>query len=321
MRRRFQSPFTIIAESARWLGYRIRSTTFWNAYLPAAIKTGTHYAELMRLHRPIGIWLLLWPALWALWLASGGHPNEELFVLFVLGVVVTRSAGCVINDYLDRDIDAHVERTRNRPLAAKRIEPLEALIVFSGLSLVALALLLALPRDSRVLALWAAGMLVTYPLFKRFFPAPQLYLGAAFSWSIPMAYSAQSGAVSRIGWLLFLAGVLWTTTYDTMYAMADRDDDMKIGVKSSAILFGDADRFMIGLMQALTLLALGFIGWDLDLGAWYFGGLSAAACLNLYQQWLIRDREPEKCIQAFANNNYFGMAIFIGIVCEYLFRY
>jgi len=318
---RFQSPFTYIAESVRWLGFRIRSTTFWNEYLPAAIKTGRHYSELMRLHRPIGIWLLLWPTLWALWLAGSGRPNERLFIIFTLGVVVTRSAGCVINDYLDRNLDPHVRRTKDRPLASKQIDPREALLVFFALSLVALALLLSLPRNAQQFALGAAGMLVTYPLFKRFFPAPQLYLGAAFSWSIPMAYAAQLGAVPRLGWLLFVAGVLWTTAYDTIYAMADRDDDIKIGIKSSAILFGDADCFMIGLMQALMLLALWFVGHDLGLGWWYMGGLIAAACLGMYQQWLIRNRETDKCLQAFANNNYFGMIIFIGIICDYLFRF
>ncbi len=319
--RRIGSPFTLVADTVRWLTHRIRSTAFWNAYLPSAINTGRHYAELMRLHRPIGIWLLLWPTLWALWLAGSGRPNERLFVIFVLGVVVTRSAGCVINDYLDRNIDANVRRTMNRPLAAKRIEPREALLVFFGLSLVALALLLSLPHEAQWLALGAAGMLITYPLFKRFFPAPQLYLGAAFSWSIPMAYAAQSGAVPTIGWLLFIAGVLWTTAYDTLYAMADREDDIKLGIKSSAILFGDADRGMIGLMQAMTLLALWFVGRDLDFGVWYWCGLGAAAMFNVYQQWLIRNREVAKCLQAFANNNYVGMAVFIGIVCEYAFRH
>lgn len=319
--RRIQSPFTFIADTVRWLTHRIRATAFWNDYLPTAMRTGRNYAELMRLDRPIGIWLLLWPTLWALWLAGAGRPNERLFVIFVLGVIITRSAGCVINDYADRNLDANVRRTKDRPLASKRIEPREALLVFFGLSLVALALLLALPREAQSLALGAAVMLVTYPLFKRFFPAPQVYLGAAFSWSIPMAYAAQAGAVPRIGWLLFIAGVLWTTAYDTMYAMADREDDMKIGIKSSAILFGDADRFMIGLMQAMTLLALWFVGRDLDLGVWYWSGLGGAACFCAYQHWLIRNREADRCVQAFLNNNYFGMAIFMGIVCEYLFRH
>jgi 4-hydroxybenzoate polyprenyltransferase len=317
---RIQSPFTFIADTVRWLTHRLRATAFWNEYLPSAIRTGRNYAELMRLHRPVGIWLLMWPTLWALWFASKGRPSERLFVIFVLGVVVTRSAGCVINDYADRKLDAQVRRTKDRVLAAKRIDPFEALLVFFALSLVALALLLTLPRESQLLALGAAAMLVTYPLFKRFFPAPQLYLGAAFSWSIPMAYAAQAGAVPRIGWLLFIAGVLWTTAYDTMYAMADREDDLKVGIKSSAILFGDADRFMIGLLQVMTLLALWFVGQGLDLGAWYVGSLGAAGCLNVYQQWLIRHREAEKCLQAFNNNNYFGMTIFIGIACEYLFR-
>jgi 4-hydroxybenzoate polyprenyltransferase len=319
--RRIQSPFTFVADTGRWLAHRIRSTSFWNEYLPAAIKTMSTYAELMRLNRPIGIWLLLWPTLWALWLAGAGRPNERLFLIFALGVVVTRSAGCVINDYADRNLDPSVRRTKDRPLAAKRVEPREALLVFFGLSLVALALLLSLPRESQMLALGAAVMLVTYPLFKRFFPAPQLYLGAAFSWSIPMAYAAQLGAVSRLGWLLFIAGVLWTTAYDTMYAMADREDDVKIGIKSSAILFGDADRFMIGLMQVMTLLALWFVGYDLDFGPWYWSGMGMAACFCIYQQWLIRNREADKCLQAFLNNNYFGMAIFFGIASEYLFRH
>lgn len=319
--RRFQSPFTLIADSARWLVMRIQSSSFWNDYLPVAVKTTSTYAELMRLNRPIGIWLLLWPTLWALWLAGAGRPNERWFLIFFLGVVVTRSAGCVINDYLDRNLDPSVSRTKDRPLASKRVEPHEALLVFAGLSLFALGLLLSLPRDAQMLALGAAVMLVTYPLFKRFFPAPQIYLGAAFSWSIPMAYSAEAGAVPRLGWLLFVAGVLWTTAYDTMYAMADREDDRKIGIKSTAILFGDADRFMIGLIQLMTLLALMFVGLDLSLGPWYWSGLGIASCLCVYQQWLIRNREPDRCLQAFKNNNYFGMAVFLGIALEFLFRH
>jgi 4-hydroxybenzoate polyprenyltransferase len=298
---------------------RVAKSDFATRTLPPILTTIGNYAELMRLHKPIGIFLLLWPTLWALWLASYGRPNEHVFVVFVLGVVLTRSAGCVINDYADRDFDARVQRTKDRPLATKRLEPGEALFVFAGLALLALSLVLTLDRKALLFALGGAAMIVTYPFFKRFFVLPQAYLGAAFSWSIPMAYAAQTGTVPRLAWLLFIANILWTTAYDTMYAMVDREDDLKIGIKSSAILFGDADCAMIGLIQTMTLLALLLVGLDMQLSFWYYVGLSGAALFALYQQVLISDREPQACLRAFLNNNYFGMSVFLGIVLHFVF--
>lgn len=306
---------------AVWHGFteRIANSTFATRTLPPMLTTVRNYAELMRLHRPIGIFLLMWPMLWALWLASHGHPNQTVFVIFVVGVLLTRSAGCVINDYADREFDVRVKRTKDRPLADKRLEPSEALFVFAGLSMLALALVLSLDRTTQWLALAGAAMIVTYPFFKRFFVLPQAYLGAAFSWSIPMVYAAQRGEVPHLAWLLFIANVLWTTAYDTVYAMVDRDDDLQIGLKSSAILFGDADRAMVGLMQAMALLALALAGVNEHLGVWFYLGLVGAAVFACYQQYLIRNRDRDACFKAFLNNNYFGLSIFLGIALQFLF--
>jgi len=311
-----------MSASDRWrrLGERFSQTTFASEVLPQMAATLADYGRLMRLDRPIGTFLLMWPALWALWLASDGRPDAHVFVVFVLGVFLMRSAGCVMNDFADRKIDPHVHRTRERPMAQGRVAPGEAIVLFCGLSLIAFGLVLTLDPLTRQLALVGAFLTVTYPFLKRFFPLPQMYLGIAFSWSVPMAYAAEAGEITRIAWLLFIAAGLWTTVYDTMYAMVDREDDLKIGVRSSAILFGDADRFIIGVMQLMTLLALWLVGRELKLGGWYLGGLAAAACFSLYQQWLIRDRIPDRCFRAFLNNNYFGMTVFIGIALEYLFR-
>lgn len=304
----------------RRLGERFTEMTFVSEVVPQIAATLGDYGRLMRVDRPIGAFLLLWPTLWALWLAADGKPQAHIFSVLVLGVFVMRSAGCVINDFADRKLDPHVSRTRDRPLAQGRVEPREAIVLFTGLVLIALGLVLTLDRMTQQLALIGAVLTVTYPFFKRFFPVPQLYLGIAFSWGVPMAYAAEAGEISRIGWLLFMAAVLWTCAYDTMYAMVDRDDDLKLGLRSSAILFGDADRFIICVMQLMTLLALWLVGRELELGNWYRGGLAAAACTALYEQWLIRDRLPDRCFRAFLNNNYFGMAVFIGIALEYLFR-
>ena len=282
--------------------------------------TLVEYARLARLDRPIGIWLLLWPTLWALWLASSGRPDETVFIVFVLGVVLMRSAGCVINDFADRDFDPHVRRTRDRPLAAGRVEPREALALFAALALIAAGLVLTLNRLTQLLAIAGGLLTVVYPFMKRRFPLPQVWLGASFAWAVPMAYAAETGSVPRVAWLVFVAVVLWTAAYDTMYAMVDREDDLKIGVHSSAILFGDADRSLIGAMQLMSLLAMWLVGQNLELGIWYRAGLAAAALLALYQQYLIRDRNPDRCFRAFLNNNYFGMAIFVGIALEYVFR-
>jgi 4-hydroxybenzoate polyprenyltransferase len=280
----------------------------------------TEYARLMRLDRPVGTWLLLWPALWALWIAGAGRPRPQVLLVFVLGVVVMRAAGCVINDFTDRDIDPHVQRTRDRPLAARRVSPSEALLLFALLLAVALYLVTRLDLLTVKLACIGALLTVSYPLFKRFFPMPQLYLGISFGgWSVPMAFAAQSGALPRVAWVLYIAAVVWASMYDTIYAMVDRDDDLKIGVKSSAILFADMDRLLIGVMQVMMLCALVLVGRNLQFGRPYQAGLAAAGALFLWQQWLIRKREPAACLRAFLNNQYVGLAVFVGIMLQYVY--
>ncbi len=277
------------------------------------------YARLVRLDRPIGIYLLLWPALWALWIAGEGHPRPMNVIVFVLGVALMRSAGCAINDYADRHIDPEVARTRDRPLARGAIRPREALALFVGLSLAAFALVLLTNRTTVIMSLMAAGLAATYPFMKRLHHLPQVHLGAAFGWAVPMAFTAETGDwPPPIAWLLFTGTLLWTTAYDTMYAMADRQDDLRIGVKSTAILFGDADRLIIGALQILSLVALLLVGRQAGLGAYYYVGLVIAAALAAYQQILIADRNPAACLRAFLNNNYFGLAVFAGILASYL---
>ena len=277
------------------------------------------YARLMRLDRPIGIWLLLWPCLWALWISAEGRPDERIFVIFLIGTFVMRSAGCVINDFADREFDPHVRRTANRPLARGAVSPAEALAVFAVLGLLALALLIPLNRPTQVLALVGGALAVTYPFLKRFFALPQAYLGLAFSWSVPMAFAAQTGELPLLAWVLFAAGVLWTTAYDTIYAMVDRDDDLVIGVRSSAILFGRADRGIVAALQFAALALLCAAGLLAGLSHWYWLGLVVAAATALHQQYLIRHRDPEDCFRAFLNNNLFGLAVFGGILLDYLF--
>jgi len=277
-------------------------------------------ALLMRLDRPIGIWLLLWPTLWALWCAAGGHPQWRLLVIFTLGTVLMRSAGCVVNDLLDRDIDPHVRRTRTRPLAARRMSPIEALVLFAALVIGAFLLVLRLNPLCLRLSLIGAALTVSYPLLKRFFPIPQIYLGLAFGWAVPMAFAAELGFVPRVGWVIMLATVVWAGVYDTFYAMADRPDDLRIGVKSSAITFGDLDLLMVAAMQAMVLLALLFTGRLLALHAPYFYALLVGAGFFGWQLWLARAREPEGCMRAFYNNNYFGIVILAGFVLDYATR-
>lgn len=276
------------------------------------------YALLMRLHRPIGIFLLLWPALWGLWFASAGHPDPLVLTVFVLGVVLMRSAGCVINDYADRSFDPHVARTRDRPIAAGRLPPREALGLFVVLCLIAFALVLLLNWLTVALAAVGAFLAATYPFLKRYTSLPQFYLGAAFGWSIPMAFAAQTGGVPALAWILFAANVCWSVAYDTAYAMVDRDDDLKIGVKSTAILFGRYDRLMVGVFHLAALALLATAGRAAGLGMLYHAGLAVAAGLAAYQQYLIRDRTPEGCFKAFLNNNYFGAVVFAGLALEYL---
>jgi 4-hydroxybenzoate polyprenyltransferase len=279
-----------------------------------------HYALLMRLNRPIGIFLLLWPTLWALWIASAGRPDPLALIVFVLGVVLMRSAGCVINDYADRDIDPHVQRTAQRPLAAGKVSPREALILFAVLCLIAFLLVLLMNRLTVLMSFAAVLLAVSYPFAKRYTHLPQVHLGAAFGWAVPMVFAAQTGSVPQVAWLLFIATVLWATAYDTMYAMVDRADDLRIGVKSTAILFGDADRVIIGFIQGLMLSAMILIGMRVHLGWPYYAGLSVALGLAVYQQVLIKDRTPALCLKAFLNNNWFGAAIFAGIVAHYFLK-
>jgi 4-hydroxybenzoate polyprenyltransferase len=280
----------------------------------------SEYALLARLDRPIGIWLLLWPVLWALWIAGSGRPAPRVLIVFALGVFAMRAAGCVINDLADRNIDPRIRRTRKRPLAARRVSPSEALVLFALLSAAALWLVLQLDTLTFRLSLVGAALTVSYPFVKRFFPLPQLYLGISFGgWGVPMAFAAQTGQVPRIAWVIFMAAVVWAVIYDTLYAMVDREDDLKIGVRSTAIAFADMDRTMIGILQLLMLAALALVGRTLHFGAWFYGGLGVAAATFVYQQWLIRDRTPEGCLQGFLNNNYTGLAIFAGILLQYLY--
>lgn len=276
------------------------------------------YALLMRLDRPIGTFLLLWPTLWALWLAGQGQPAREIVVIFVLGVFLMRSAGCVINDIADRNFDPYVARTRQRPLAAQRITVREAAGLFIVLCLAAFALVLLLNPLTILLSLPALALAISYPFMKRFHHLPQVHLGAAFGWSIPMAFAALTGTVPVLAWLLFAANVVWSVVYDTMYAMVDREDDLQVGTKSTAIWFGHRDRRIIGRLQLLLLLMLILVGIVGGLGWAYYAGLFAAAWFALYQQYLIRNREPGQCFQAFLNNNWFGLIIFCGIVLDFL---
>jgi len=280
----------------------------------------TQYSRLMRLDRPIGIFLLMWPMLWALWIASEGSPNPLVLLVFASGVVLMRSAGCVINDYADRNYDPHVERTRDRPIAAGRVSPGEALTLFAVLCLTAFGLVLLMNRLTIMLSFVGVVLAALYPFMKRFTHLPQVFLGAAFGWAVPMVFAAQTGGVPKVAWLLFVATVLWATAYDTMYGMVDREDDLKIGVKSTAILFGEADRAIIATIQLLLLAALLMVGQTVSLGGYYYFGLLLASGLALYQQYLIRERQPKACLQAFLNNNWFGAAVFTGLVLDYLVR-
>jgi len=275
------------------------------------------YTLLIRLDRPIGSLLLLWPTLWALWIAAEGWPDPLVLFVFVSGVFLMRSAGCAINDYADRDIDPHVERTSQRPLAAGRISSKEALIVFASLSLTAFILVLFMNELTIYMSFVGVVLAASYPFMKRFHYMPQVHLGAAFGWAAPMAFTAQANEITAVTWLIFMATVLWATAYDTMYAMADRKDDLKIGVKSTAILFGEADKLIIGMLQALLILNLILIGTSAQLGLYYFIGLTVATGFAIYQQFLIKDREPAKCIKAFLNNNWFGFSVFVGILVNY----
>ncbi len=310
----------MLIERWRWLVYRLRFHPWTTHALPRIGATAADYARLMRLDRPIGTYLLLWPTLWALWIGGHGRPDPHVLLIFVAGVVLMRSAGCVINDYADRSFDPHVARTQDRPLAAGRVSTHEALMLFAILALTALILALQLHRAALLWAVAGAFLAVTYPFIKRFLSVPQLYLGLSFGWGIPMAFAAQLYKVPRVAWLLFLANLLWVTAYDTIYAMVDRDDDLRIGLRSTAILFGDSDRHIIAVLQAMTLLALVLAGRMAGLGPWYLAGLAAAGAFFAYQLWLIRRRDPRACFQAFLNNQYVGLSVFVGILLHYIYR-
>ncbi|HDX8367823.1 TPA: 4-hydroxybenzoate octaprenyltransferase [Aeromonas dhakensis] len=279
---------------------------------------GLAYVQLARIDKPIGTLLLLWPTLWALWLAADGLPDLWTLLVFVVGVFLMRSAGCVINDYADRNFDGHVKRTAGRPLPMGKVKPREVLALFAVLALISFALVLTMNPLTIGLSFAALLLAVCYPFMKRYIPIPQLVLGMAFSWSIPMAYAAQANTLPAVAWLVFFANLLWTIAYDTEYAMVDRDDDLKLGLKSSAILFGRHDKRIIGALQLLTLLILLLVGQLSELGSSYYWSLLAAAALFVYQQRLIRERAREACFQAFLNNNYVGALIFAGVVINYL---
>ncbi|MDO3721131.1 4-hydroxybenzoate octaprenyltransferase [Marinobacter sp. chi1] len=277
------------------------------------------YAKLLRIDRPIGTLLLLWPTYWALWLAADGMPDVGNLIVFTLGVIFMRAAGCAINDYADRDWDRHVERTKDRPLTAGRIRSWEAVALFVGLCLVSF-LMVVLFTNTLTLYLSFGGALLAfiYPFMKRYTHLPQLFLGAAFSWAIPMAWAAQANEVSQLTWLLFTANVLWTVAYDTFYAMVDRDDDLKVGIKSTAILFGEADRPIIATLQAMVVIILLMIGIRGELGFFYYLGVTGMAALFIYQQLITRDRSRAACFKAFLNNNWAGLAVFVGLAIDRL---
>ena len=278
------------------------------------------YWLLARFDRPIGILILLWPALWALWVASDGRPDLSVLTVICLGVVLMRAAGCVINDYADRDFDPHVERTRQRPIVAGKVTPKEALIVFIVLCLCAFGLVLLLNIYTIMLSFIAAFLAASYPFMKRYTQLPQAYLGIAFGWAVPMSFSAQINSIPAVAWVMYLAVVLWALVYDTMYAMVDKDDDLKIGVKSTAILFGDYDRHIMAILQLIIIGLLITVGQMKQLSWPYYGGVLVAAGFSVYQQKLIYHREKAQCFKAFLNNNWFGVAVFVGLVIDYLLR-
>jgi len=271
------------------------------------------YARLIRLDRPIGFLLLLWPTLWGLWLGAGELPAQHVLAVFVLGTLLTRSAGCAINDYADRHFDGRVARTRNRPLASGLIKPKEALVVAAVLALIAFSLVLTLNRLTVVLAVVAALIAAIYPFTKRFLALPQIWLGVAFGFGIPMAFAAQTGMVPAIAWALLIANVFWTVAYDTEYAMVDREDDLKLGIRTAALTFGRYDVAAVRGCHAAFLLLMALIGVRSGLGFYYFCGLAVAAALIVVQFFLIRDRDPARCFRAFRLNNWVGLAVFLGV--------
>ena len=276
-----------------------------------------HFVALTRLNRPIGIYLLMWPMLWALWFAAKGVPRLDVLLIFILGTVLTRSAGCAINDYADRNFDAHVARTRTRPLATGALSAKEALLATAVLLIAAFLLVLLTNALTIQLSLVAAALAIAYPFAKRFTHWPQVVLGAAFGFAIPMAYAAQTNAVPAQAWWLYGAAILWSLAYDTLYAMADREDDLKIGIKSTAILFGRHDLLIVGLIQCIVIGLLTFVGWQDGRGIVYYLSLLSGFGFIGFQLWIARERNPARCVQAFLNNNWLGMTVFAGLVLDY----
>ncbi len=274
------------------------------------------YEKLIRLDKPIGILLLLWPTLWGLWLSAGGLPNLQILWIFLMGTVLMRSAGCAINDFADRDYDGHVARTRHRPLVTGAIRPAEALAVAAVLAAAAFLMVLRLNSLTIMLSVIAVAIAASYPFTKRFFSLPQAYLGVAFGFGIPMAYAAQTGEVPAVAWVLLLANVFWAVAYDTEYAMVDREDDRKIGIRTAAITFGRFDVAAVMVCHALFLLFLAGVGRYYGLGIFFFAGLATAALLAATQYRMIRARDPAQCFRAFLHNNWIGAAIFAGIVAD-----
>lgn len=279
------------------------------------------YIQLTRLDKPIGIYLVLWPMLWSLWFAAQGFPALDILLIFVTGTVVMRSAGCAINDFADRKIDKHVARTRDRPLTAGRISSKEALAVFVILVLISFLLVLQLNLLTMMLSVPAVILAASYPFSKRFTSLPQAWLGVAFASAVPMAFAAVLDTLPIGLWLIFAATTAWALSYDTMYAMTDREDDLKIGVKSTAILFGNLDRYIVGLFQLLVVILMWFAGETFNAGTIYFNGLIGTSIIFFtYQQWLIYRREPQRCFRAFLNNHYYGMSLFIIMVLDFYYR-
>lgn len=278
------------------------------------------YARLVRLDKPIGILLLLWPTLWALWIASDGRPAWSHVLIFTLGTVLMRSAGCAVNDWADRDFDLHVRRTAQRVLTSGQIHPNEALAVAAVLALVAFALILPLNLLTKGLSVIALLVAASYPFFKRFFAIPQAYLGIAFGFGIPMAFAAVLDRVPPLAWLMLVANIFWAVAYDTEYAMVDREDDLKIGIRTSAITFGRMDVLSVGACYAVTLAIMAVVGRSVGLGGWYGAGLAVAAGMAVYHLWLIHARDPQRCFKAFLHNNWLGAAIFAGLAADYALR-
>ncbi|MCP4386825.1 MAG: 4-hydroxybenzoate octaprenyltransferase [Gammaproteobacteria bacterium] len=286
--------------------------------MPPALSTKLIlYAQLIRFEKPIGFYLLLWPVLWALAIAANGAPDGWILFVFVFGSFLMRSAGCAINDYADRDIDLKVARTRERPLTSGKITSREALTVFAVLSLLAFSLVLTLNRFTILLSFVGILLAASYPYMKRLHYLPQMHLGAAFGWAVPMVFAAQTGGLPKQAWLLYVVALLWAVAYDTMYSMVDREDDLKLDVKSTAILFGEYDRLMVAIFQVLFLAALFLIGLDLEFSAFYYLGLITASLLLGFQQFLIADRAPAHCFIAFLNNHWVGAVVFAGIIGHY----